>query len=141
MKDADEDIASIPAAGAAAGYFSPNSQRPAVRWPSMDGTVSTMASDHLLAAVLDVLAEVDPAAVFDARDVLRSVRPAVDPVPGLDAVDEVLALLALPMLGGIVAAGDRTYRAGVSADVVLARLARLTKAVDHMDDENLDDRY
>ncbi|MFE3003484.1 hypothetical protein ACFXG4_52305 [Nocardia sp. NPDC059246] len=100
-----------------------------------------MASDHLLAAVLDVLAEGDPAEMFDGRDVLRAVRPAVDPAPGLDEVDEVLALLALPMLGGVVAVCDGVYRTGVAAEVVVARLRRLAEAVRVVDDEDLADRY
>ncbi|MGW4118772.1 hypothetical protein [Nocardia sp. NPDC004711] len=88
-----------------------------------------MASDHLLAAVLDVLAEVDPAEMFDGRDVLRAVRPVVDPAPGLDDVDEVLGLLALPMLGGVVVVCDGVYRTGAAAEVVVARLRRLAEAV------------
>ncbi|MEV6100678.1 hypothetical protein [Nocardia sp. NPDC051981] len=100
-----------------------------------------MAADHLLAAVLDVLAEVDPAEMFDARDVLRAVRPTVDTAPTLDDIDEVLALLALPMLGGVVAVCDGVYRSGVTAEIVVARLRRLTEAVQVVDDEDLADRY
>ncbi|MGW4121362.1 hypothetical protein [Nocardia sp. NPDC004711] len=100
-----------------------------------------MTFDHLLAAVLDVLAEVDPAELFDGRDVLRAVRPAVDPAPSLDDVDEVLALLALPMLGGIVAVCDGVYRTGAAAEIVVARLRRLADAVRVVDDEDLADRY
>ncbi|MFJ9368763.1 hypothetical protein ACIRRA_30655 [Nocardia sp. NPDC101769] len=100
-----------------------------------------MASDHLLAAVLDVLAEVDPAEMFDRRDVLRAVRPAVDPAPGLDDVDEVLALLALPMLGGVVVVYDGVYRTGAAAEIVVAGLQRLADAVRVVDDEDLADRY
>ncbi|MFE3028455.1 hypothetical protein [Nocardia tengchongensis] len=100
-----------------------------------------MASDRLLAAVLDVLTEVDPAEMFDARGVLRAVRPAVDPTPGLDDVDEVLALLALPMLGGVVAVCDGVYRTGAAAEIVVGRLRRLADAVRQVDDEGLADRY
>ncbi|MEU1432106.1 hypothetical protein ABZ412_34070 [Nocardia sp. NPDC005746] len=97
-----------------------------------------MASDHLLAAVLDVLAEVEPNAAFDARDVLRVVRPTVDPVPDLGNVDEVLEMLALPMLGGVVMVGDGTYRAGVEAETVLTRLRQLGDAVRQMDVDEVD---
>ncbi|MFE5290305.1 hypothetical protein ACFRAQ_35595 [Nocardia sp. NPDC056611] len=100
-----------------------------------------MASDHLLAAVLDVLTEVEPSEVFDARDVLRAVRPAVDPTPGLHDVDEVLTLLALPMLGGVVAVCDGVYRTGAAADVVVARLRGLSEAVRQVDEHEVDDRY
>ncbi|MEV6101477.1 hypothetical protein [Nocardia sp. NPDC051981] len=100
-----------------------------------------MTSDHLLTAVLDVLAEVDPTEMFDRRDVLRAVRPAVDPPPGLDEVDEVLALLALPMLGGVVAVCDGVYRTGAATETVVARLRRLAEDVRAADDEDLADRY
>ncbi|MFE3758017.1 hypothetical protein ACFXO9_27245 [Nocardia tengchongensis] len=100
-----------------------------------------MASDHLLAAILDVLADVDPAEMFDGRDVLRAVRPAVDPAPGVDDVDEVLALLALPTLGGVVVVCDGVYRTGAAAEIVVARLRRLADAVRVVDDEDLADRY
>ncbi|MFE2961821.1 hypothetical protein [Nocardia tengchongensis] len=100
-----------------------------------------MASDHLLAAVLDVLAEVEPNQVFDGRDVLRAVRPAVDPAPDLGDVDDVLELLALPMLGGVVAVCDRVYRTGAAAEIVVTRLRRLAEVVRVVDDEELTDRY
>ncbi|WP_433567149.1 hypothetical protein ACQP1O_19355 [Nocardia sp. CA-151230] len=99
-----------------------------------------MASDHLLAAVLDVLAEVDASEMFDGRDVLRAVRPALDPAPGLDEVDEVLALLALPMLGGVVVVCEGVYRTGATVEIVVARLRRLAEAVRVVDDEDLADR-
>ncbi|WP_458686356.1 hypothetical protein [Nocardia tengchongensis] len=100
-----------------------------------------MTSDHLLAGVLDVLAEVDPAEFFDGRDVLRAVRPAVDPAPDLADVDEALTLLALPMLGGVAAVCDGVYRTGAAAEIVVARLRRLADAVRVVDDGDLADRY
>lgn len=100
-----------------------------------------MASDHLLAAVLDVLSDVEPTEVFDARDVLRAVRPTVDPAPGIHDVDEVLALLALPMLGGVVSVCDGVYRTGAAADIVAARLSGLAAAVRQVDEYEVDDRY
>ncbi|WP_433592340.1 hypothetical protein [Nocardia sp. CA-145437] len=100
-----------------------------------------MTHDHLLAAVLDVLAEVAPGTLFDGAEVLRAVRPAVDPVPDLDAVEQVLELLALPMLGGVVTAGDGVYRTGAPSEVVLARLRALAEAVSEVDADEVDDRY
>ncbi|MFE3001381.1 hypothetical protein ACFXG4_41145 [Nocardia sp. NPDC059246] len=71
---------------------------------------------------------------------LRSVRPVVDPAPGLDEVDEVLGLLALPMLGGVVAVRPGTYRRGAAGEIVLDRLRRLADVVRQVGDE-VDDRY
>ncbi|GAB3204133.1 hypothetical protein [Nocardia tengchongensis] len=53
----------------------------------------------------------------------------------------MLALLALPMLGGVVAVCDGVYRAGAAADIVVARLRRLAAAARVVDDEDLADRY
>ncbi|MFE3196287.1 hypothetical protein ACFXHA_45330 [Nocardia sp. NPDC059240] len=100
-----------------------------------------MGADHLLVAALDVIAEADPGAVFGAAEVLRGIRPAFDPVPSLDEVEQVLGVLALPTLGGLISVGEKTYRAGAAADDVLTRLSRLAEAVRQVDDDDLDDRY
>ncbi|MFF0635162.1 hypothetical protein ACFYTS_21975 [Nocardia sp. NPDC004151] len=51
--------------------------------------------------------------------------PALDPHQSFDDIAEVLGMLALPALGGVVAAGDGLRRVGVAAEVVPARLTRL----------------
>ncbi|MEU6580689.1 hypothetical protein [Nocardia sp. NPDC046763] len=56
--------------------------------------------------------------------------------------DEVLALLTLPMLGGVVAVCDGVYRTGAEPSVVLARLRSLADAMREVEyDEEPDDRY
>ncbi|WP_280359228.1 hypothetical protein [Nocardia otitidiscaviarum] len=97
-----------------------------------------VATDHLLAVVLDVLADVEQGEVFGAVEVWRLVWPAIDPVPTLAEIQETLELLALPMLVGVLAHGGGTYRIGVPPDVVTARLAWLSDAVRQVDDDLLD---
>ena len=66
---------------------------------------------------------------FSAKDIHKSIRREIDPTPTMDDVRNILDLLASPLIGGVVHVGTNSYRPGITAGGIAARLHALANAV------------
>lgn len=66
---------------------------------------------------------------FSAKDIHKSVRREIDPMPSMDEIRNILDLLASPLIGGVIRDGKDGYQPGVTAEGIGARLRALANAV------------
>lgn len=82
----------------------------------------------VLSVVVAAIDDETDASSFATADLMRVVRRDLDPPPTRDEVDDVLNLLALPIVGALRGAGDE-WQIADALDVVARRLHYLADAI------------